>query len=181
VKQLIENAFPCQTGNCFEVRSENIFWIDEYQIDDFPSKPKGKSFIILEKEGDKLFFTVNNLSQKEVIFLAIDKGIFLDTLEFDFKKCDFALFDDERFCFIESKDVNLKHRRQERLDAYEQLKNTILKFKEKIDFGDYILEAQISMKASQIYPRQRSSNENKVKEFEDDLRVALFENNDIEF
>ncbi|PWK28649.1 hypothetical protein LV89_00854 [Arcicella aurantiaca] len=180
MKQLIENTFPCQTGKCIEIRNESKFWIDEHpEKVEFGQIPK-KSFVLLQTNDD-LLFTVLNPTQKEITFLAIDEGVFQGTIEYSDGRCDFALFDDRRFCFVENKNVNLKHRRQERLSAFDQLKETILKFKEKLDFGNYQVEAQVSFKASQIYPRQRSSNQNKVVEFEDELNVALFENNNIEF
>ena len=178
MKQLIETTFPCKTGNCIEIRKETIFWVDEYSPKVFPKQIKGKSFTLLETNDDKLF-TVNNPYQKEIIFVAIDKGIFTD--EDKFKKCDFALFDDKRFCFIESENSKLNQRKEDRLYAYEQLKNTIRIFQNKIDFTNYQIEAQVSFKASRIYPRQRSSNQDKVLEFDNELAVALFENNDIEF
>ena len=179
MKQLIETTFPCKTGNCIEIRKETIFWVDEYPSNNtIPKQIRGKSFTLLKTEDERLF-TVNNPFQKEIYFLAIDKGIFTD--EDKFKKCDFALFDKKRFCFIESKNSKLNQRKEDRLYAYEQLKNTIRIFQNKIDFTNYQVEAQVSFKASQIYPRQTSSNQDMVKEFDDELAVALFENNDIEF
>ena len=181
MKQLIETTFPCQTGNCIETRNETIFWIDEYLEDIDLKRPKGKSFVLIETEDD-LLFTVKNPTQKDVHFLTIDQGIFFGTKEYKLGRCDFALFDDARFCFIENKKVTLKHRGKERLEAYKQLKETIVKFKERIDFGHYKIEAQISFKSSRkIYPRESSSNQDMEKQFDDELAVALFENNDIEF
>ena len=181
MKQLIETTFPCKTGNCIETRNETIFWVDEYSSNVFPIEIRGKSFVLVETEDD-LLFTVKNPNQKDIHFLAIDQGIFDTTKEYKLGRCDFALFDDIRFCFIENKKVTLKHRSKERLEAYKQLKEIIVKFREHLDFGHYQIEAQISFKSSRkIYPRESSSNQDMVKEFDDELAVALFENNDIEF
>lgn len=182
MKQLIETTFPCQTGNCIETRTETIFWIDEYSSEEtIPKKIRGKSFVLIETD-DELLFTVKNPNRKDIYFLAIDQGIFDGTKKYELGRCDFALFDDARFCFIENKKVTLKHRGKERLEAYKQLKEIILKFKEHLDFGHYQIEAQLSFKSNRkIYPRETSSNQDIVKEFDDELAVALFENNDIEF
>ena len=180
MKQLIENTFPCKTGNCLEIRNETTFWIDEHpEKVGFGQIPK-KSFVLLQTNDD-LLFTVLNPTQKEITFLAIDEGIFQGTKEYTGGRCDFALFDDNRFCFVENKDVNLKHRREERSSAIVQLVETITKFKQHINFGNYILEAQISFKAKKIFPRQRSLNQQKSAEFFDETGAELFENNDIEF
>lgn len=182
MKQLIENTFPCQTGKCIEIRNEAIFWIDEYleDVDNF-ERLRGKSFVIIETDNE-LLFTVRNPSHKDVHFLAIDYGIFKDTKEYAGGRCDFALFDDKRFCFIESKNATLRQRNKERLSSFVQLKDTINKFKEHLDFGNYQIEAQVSFQSNKkVYPRETSSHQSKVLEFEIELNVALFENNDIEF
>jgi hypothetical protein len=177
VKQLIETTFPCQTGNCIETRTETIFWVDEYPTKEpIPKDIRGKSFTLLTTDDERLF-TVNNPFQKELTFVAIDAGIFTDSSP----KCDFALFDDERFCFVECKDSVAKQRSKERNDAFVQLKATIIRFRENLDFGNYKIEAQVSMKARMVFPRKSCSREDMVKEFDDELAVALFENNDIEF
>lgn len=180
MRQLILNTFPCQTGNCIEIRTESIFWIDEYPNNNNISTPTGKSFVMIQTNDD-LLFTVKNEQAKEITFLAIDKGIFIDSPKFPFQKCDFALFDDSRFCFVECKDSVAKQRSKERNSAFEQLKETIVIFKKSIDFGSLQLEAQVSLKARRVFPRQRCSRADKVKEFEDELNVALFENNEITF
>jgi len=181
VKQLIEITFPCQTASCLETRNETIFWVDEYPDEIEFERNRKKSFVLIETE-DELLFTVKNPNQKDVHFLAIDQGIFDGTREYSKGRCDFALFDEARFCFIENKEVTLKHRNKERLEAYKQLKETIVKFREHLDFGYYQIEAQISFKSSRkIFPRKSSSNQDIAKEFDDELAVALFENNDIEF
>ena len=181
MKQLIETTFPCPTGNCLETRNEIIFWVDEYPDEIEFERNRKKSFVLIETK-DELLFTVKNPTQKDVHFLAIDQGVFWKTEKYKLGRCDFALFDDTRFCFIEIKEVTLKHRNKERLEAYKQLKETILKFREHLDFGHYQIEAQVSFKSSRkIYPRQSSSNQDIAKEFDDELAVALFENNDIEF
>jgi hypothetical protein len=180
VKQLIETTFPCKTGNCIETRNEALFWVDEYPDKIELGRNRKKSFIVLYTE-DELLFTVKNQTQKDVHFLAIDQGIFWGTEEYEHGRCDFALFDDIRFCFVENKDVNLKHRGDERKEAITQLSETITKFKQHLNFGNYILEAQISFKAKKIFPRQRSQNQQRATDFFDETGAELFENNDIEF
>lgn len=180
MKELISKTFPCLTGTCLETVNHPIFWVDESQDNETIHLPKGKSFLRTTTNDDNLF-TVYNESETQITFLAIDKGIFTDSSVFRFKRCDFALFDQRRFCFIECKDSVSKQRSKERNSAFEQLKETIQHFKQAINFDSYQLEAQVSLKAKKVFPRQQCTRTDKVKEFEDELNVALFENNEISF
>lgn len=116
MKELIEQAFPKSSENsCIEALQDIEFGVFD------PATSK----CIIQSSGGKVHFTVKNPTQKTIHFLAIDKCIFFDSDEH--KKCDFAVFDDKAFCFVELKSTKLKGTRN-------QLYATIKLFKEKISF-----------------------------------------------
>lgn len=182
MRDKINAVFPCFTGICMEIYTNHTFWVDEYLEDINPQQPRGKSYGIttFDESIEDQPFKIFNPSQKEINFLAIDKGLLLDIPEHP-ARCDFAVFDNLRFCFVESKTSTLGQRSKERKDAIKQLKSTIQLFQEKINFEGFQIEAQVSLRAKRIYPRQNSHRQNDVKEFEDELNVSLYENNTIEF
>lgn len=180
MRQLILNTFPCQTGNCIEIRTETIFWIDEYPTNtSIPQELRGKSFTLTSQDDKDYLFTVNNPAKKEITFIAIDQGIFTGS----FKKCDFVLLAENRICFVESKILSgISKRGVVKKEAIKQLRNTIEIFKEKIDFSNYKVEGQASVITQKIVTKRHTcSRAINVKEFEDELNVALYENNEITF
>lgn len=182
MKDKINAVFPCFTGICMEIYTNYTFWVDEYLEDINPQQLRGKSYVIttIDESIEDQPFKIFNPSQKEINFLAIDKGLFLDIPEHP-TRCDFAVFDDIRFCFVETKEPSPRQKSDERKKAITQLKLTIQLFKEKIDFEGFQIEAQVSLRAKKVFPRRNSRRQNEAKEFEDELNVTLFENNTIEF
>lgn len=170
----IESNFPiCSTNNCLEVYESSIFWV----LDSLQSK---KSFVLLDNSlPDFDFdFEVNNPNQKTISFLAIDNCIFDDSSEH--KKCDFAIFDNQTICFVEIKNQvssNPQTRKKQAKSAREQLKETIVKFKEKIDFNDYKIEAIICQKNDSIRPAASTGMQDASLEFYMELNADLLKGN----
>lgn len=170
MRERIENVFPqCQSNGCLEVENSKEFSI----IDE--SDQKCRIISPTEQEFD---FRVLNPSLKAVYFLAIDKCLFGD--ESMHKKCDFALFDNQTFCFVEVKDT-YRNRDKHKAKAKEQLKTTIELFKALISFDHYIVEAIISWRYRPIRPAARTGMQEAAVEFRDELNVDLLEGNKKEF
>jgi hypothetical protein len=72
-------------------------------------------------------------------------------------------------------------RRKRKSDAYEQLKNTIGIFKQRIDFSAYEILALISFGQSYTIPKTDSSHMARRKELFDLHKAKLIEGNLIEF
>ncbi|AKD55928.1 hypothetical protein SD10_14485 [Spirosoma radiotolerans] len=121
----IRQTFPkIQENNCLQTLTDSEFCI--YDTD------KGRCTIQSDLGGIK-HFTIENPTQRNLHFLAIDKCLFLDSD--GTQRCDCAVFDSKTFCFIEIKEVDHAARRAEQLrKAKEQLKTTILYFQEQLEF-----------------------------------------------
>ncbi len=136
-------------------------------------------YICIENEPNSLcYFTVNNPTRKNINFLAIDKCTLTGDRD---KKCDCAIFDSNSFYFIEMKTSTPAHRRKRKSDAYEQLKNTISIFKERIIFDNYELFALISFGQTYCIPKTDSSHMARRKELSDLYKAKLIEGNLIKF
>lgn len=169
MKTQIETTFSkCLENKCLETRTEERFWVN-----DFEENPKCELCLI---ENAKNHFEIENLSKKEIHFLAIDHCIFDDS---DEEKCDFAIFDVERFCWVEIKTAGKSTRRKSRKKAIEQLRNTVKQFKSKLDFSTVNrLEANICIHSEKdTYPQKSATNLMEIKRFQDELGVRLTEGN----
>ncbi|MBD2317439.1 hypothetical protein [Phormidium tenue] len=98
------------------------------------------------------------------------------------KRCDFVFFDEYNFCFVELKlnATSEKKRRIRiiRMDAIEQLKNTIALFDDKLE-GNYeglLPEAYVC--TPQTYPRENASWQNLAERFLEEVRIEIFEKNE---
>ena len=123
-------------------------------------------------------FEVLNPSNKDIHFVAIDNCTIPSNY---FRKCDFAVFDDNTFCFVEIKNVDLGQRYNARQKAKEQLGETIKLFKERIDMNHLKIEAIICLKAAKIFPAFPSRSQSASIEFADNFGALLLEGNSREF
>lgn len=173
MRQSIENAFPqVISGNCLESINDAEFELFDSQ------EPPQRCYIKRNVDEDGSFL-VKNDSCKMLYFLAIDKCIFGDDAE---THCDCALFDENVFCFIEIKDAGKRTRKEHRRKAYQQLKSTILTFREKDILKDCIqVEAIISFVSKSSYPLRTSSSADATLMFEMECNAQLLEGNEKEF
>jgi hypothetical protein len=166
----ISSQFPtCSSNNCIEVHATEQIYV----LDLVSDKCKVASI----SEISISHFCVLNPSKKDIYFLAIDKCIFTDSSH---KKCDFAIFDNTLFCFIEIKDTpnrTLTHKKK----SVEQLKVTITKFKEKIDFTGYTIEAIISWRYTPMRPAATTLMQSAKLDLFENYGVKLLEGNQKEF
>jgi len=159
---------------------------------------KGQSFIILSVDIENKTFTIrvngrdtiesdfdetklfNILDAKTIAFIPIDgkKGL----LGFGDSYCDFVIFDDNDFCFVEFK-LNatiLEERaiRKNRKKAINQLKNTIALFDRKLNknYNDLRLEAYVC--TPETYPRADNGWRDFAIAFFDEVAIPLFEQNE---
>ncbi len=91
MRDKIRNAFPeCINGDCMSTVNHTNFKIFD--------RTNNCCYVCTENEPKSLaHFQVNNPTQKDIHFLAIDKCCIVS----DDKKCDCALFDDVKFHFVE--------------------------------------------------------------------------------
>jgi hypothetical protein len=170
MKQSIESAFPhVVTGRCLETESALGF-----ELFDNPVPPQ-RCFIRRNHEQES-HFLVRNPSQKPIHFLAIDKCMLNDDAE---THCDCALFDEQTFCFIEMKDAGKRTRKEHRRKAYQQLKATILLFRNReVLLDTTTIEAIISFASKDSYPVRTSSSNDAALMFEMECNAKLMEGNE---
>jgi hypothetical protein len=143
----------------------------------FTIKVNGKDTVVSDFDDTKLF---NIIDSKTVAFIPIDgkKGL----LRFGDSYCDFVIFDDNDFCFVEFK-LNatiLEERaiRKNRKKAINQLKNTIALFDSKLNrnYNDLRLEAYVC--TPETYPRGDKGWTDLAIAFFDEVAIPLFEQNE---
>lgn len=168
----INEAFAHCAGNgCLYSTSRALFFV----ID----PAAGKSQLHLADEPPHFpCFAVKNNTNAEVHVLCIDDCIFFAG---DGKKCDFAVFDDSVFCFVEMKKGLGSNRNKKKRDGAEQLKTTIRDFLQRIKFDDYRVEACLNVGYRETSPRISASNQNLRKQFMDEFGIDLFEGSEICF
>jgi hypothetical protein len=158
MKRLIETIFPqSRTGKCIETEK------GDFQV--FDSETEPKRCYVRRSEEEPVHFKVLNPNRKEIHFLAIDKCILYDDAK---EHCDFAVFNQEAFSFVEIKARHPEHKRrnQDKKKACGQLKQTIGYFVEKgISFENVNLEAIVCLTSEETHPVANSESQNAVAEF----------------
>ena len=131
-----------------------------------------KPAYIDEHNGEKWIAVVNNHYQRDVIFIAIDNCIPLNS-----KKCDGVLCIDEKVIFVELKERK-GGRKEWKNDAENQLKKTILVFENLDKAKEFqIKEAYISNKKVRTH---NEKNHQRMEKFKDDTGYVLRIQNRIE-
>jgi len=153
IKEQIETTFSlCISNNCIEIYTDN------FDVQDNREDEKKPCYKVEFGTGEFSIITNEN----EVNFLKIDACILFEK---DGKKCDFAVFTDDKFVLVELKQIKKgtkndnKKKQKLRNKAYKQLENTLKIFTDELDLSKY----QISEKLHAI-PAIFDLN-NPVKEF----------------
>jgi hypothetical protein len=169
LEQRLNQAFE-NFSKVFKTELNKNFYIAE-------NEKTSTAYIILKNELDKVF-TVENNSLKAG-FIPIDGKFGL--LSCGKSHCDFILFNENDFCFIELK-LNASSSeeravRKNRKKAVDQLSSTIDLFDEKLNsnYEDLNLEAYIC--TPQIYPRSNTAWQEIQIKFLESKRIELYEQN----
>lgn len=174
MKNRIAKSFShCVQDGCIEISSNYTCFVDEVD---------GRSRFY-SGDTQKLeypFFTINNEEKKEIHLACVDSCLYKK--QGDIKRCDFAVFNDNLFCFVEVKralDPNLLE--VQKSNAANQLRVSINNFKTRgIDFTGYKVQACICVGYTKNVPKVRTTNQSLAIEFEEDFGVELFEGNEID-
>ncbi len=168
LKQIETTFAKTIAGNCIEKTSETQFEVFDNEIEP-------KRCYIKTEQNQEGQFSVLNPNVNDIYFLAIDKCLLFD---FDVTHCDFAVFDQNTFCFIELSISNKRNRSEKRKHAVGQLSSTISHFiSSGISFENYSLEAIISFKAEKIYPARSAKSNDAIFFFESEFNAQLLEGN----
>lgn len=148
LNQIKANFTKCVANMCDEISNSAIIKIVETH----------DAKCIIDNASTKENFLVINDNRKDINFVAIDKCVFDDNAH---KKCDFVLFDNAEFSFIEIKDTdtdNASNRTKYLKKAYDQLEEVIVRFKAVLNFNGYALEAIIAFRDRPTVPLALASN-----------------------
>ncbi len=154
-------------GDCLKIETSLEFSIADGEAN------TGRCYIVNAEETEGQF-KVSNPRGKEIYFLAIDKCLLDD--QDNLERCDFAIFDESTFCFVEIKETR-RRRGKVREKAIQQLEATINYFKQHIDFEDYRLEAIIYLVSRGAYPAADTNKEKMKARFATKLETLLLEGN----
>ncbi|MDX1908130.1 MAG: hypothetical protein SF053_13925 [Bacteroidia bacterium] len=160
---------PLKADNCIESRTTS-FGISDLSL---------TSPVSILEEGGML--TVTNTRQDPVFVLKIDKCLLQDGSSKGTRRCDCSVWSSDTFYWVEIKDVSTKKRRHARDEAYDQLSDTIMYFRDRMSLPSMKQRAVVAMAAENNYPAQRSKSQEQVALFEDRYQVQLLEGNEIIF
>lgn len=169
----IKTAFPKLVENkCFSIQNT------DFGIRDDQDKQQAPSYIVFEME--EAHFKVKNPSNKEVHFLAIDKCLWNDSDKVG-GRCDFIVFDEASFLFVDIKKAKMRHASDYRKDAEKQLEATLQKFQAQINFDTHKIYAIIAFVKSKISPQLATRNQNLKVKWDTKYGIDLMECNTWEF
>jgi Holliday junction resolvase-like predicted endonuclease len=168
VLDALKIAFPqLESNNCLETSTGLTFYIYDHETEK-------RCYAHNDPDGIAHFTVINN-EARSVHFLAIDKCLLMDSDENS--RCDCAVFDEQTVCFIEIKTTSSENERRRtklRRKAMEQLKATIVYFKNQAVFDSADIEAYVTLLAeSEGRPRNRTNLAAEIEEFEE-MGVRLF-------
>jgi hypothetical protein len=169
LEERLSQAFE-NFSKVFKTEFNKKFYITE-------NEKTSTAYIELNNELDKVFTVENNSLQ--VGFIPIDGKFGL--LSSGKSQCDFILFNENDFCFIELKlnAVSLEERAVKKnwKKAVKQLNNTIDLFDEKLNanYEDLNLEAYIA--TPEIYPRSNATWTEIRINFLESKGIELYEQN----
>lgn len=146
-------------NRCLKIISDDYFYV-------YDSPEAARACASLKQSEEYQNFKVTNPNHKSIRLLATDHCLFFDD---GLKKCDFILYDEAVFCFIElkavRKDIHKKRKNAKRY-AEKQLLTTIELFQEKLrDFGGRILEAYLCVGYTTARPSLLSQSQRAKRDF----------------
>ncbi len=169
MRKQIKLAYPIVEANrCMWDSKEAYIYIKD--------QPDGKSIQVADV--DRCDFTIENPKQKLLSIFAIDQCVFDHKSQH--KKCDFAVFDNNIFAFVEIKDT-YKRRPSHKKQAKQQLESTIIHFRKKINFDGCKPYAIISWRYRPVRPAVSTAMQLAKFEFLTKYNVHLVEGNKFEF
>lgn len=173
IKEEIEQKFNlCSNNQCIE------FYLEDFDVED----DRNASNLPCRKvDFEKGEFSIETNGNK-VNFLKIDACIlFAD----DGKKCDFAVFNNREFVFVELKEVkNRKNKKNRKRDAYKQLEKTLEIFiqEKKVNFEKYQEKGNLKLAVAVIqsntntkFPASTAKSQQQKAHFQTNYQAKLYE------
>ncbi|MEL1245144.1 hypothetical protein AAEO56_12780 [Flavobacterium sp. DGU11] len=133
---------------------------------------------VFVKEDERWTLLIDN--QKATIHFMQNEGCIM--LDNAIKKCDWICFDDERFYFIEAKDVRPGQRKSERKGAKEKFEGTLKFYKEELGFSlDNFTEVYAILNFRNTNRITSAASKENKAHYKETFGVTYEETNSIEF
>lgn len=134
-EELLANFSDLEKDVCYKILDNSVYYLEEIK----------DSTVQLKTEEEYWNLCLENENLREILFLENEYSIMKNE---DSKKCDWVIFENNNIYFIESKDVKLRGRKKERIDATKQLITTIEFYKTKINLDTVTIFSQICFKSN---------------------------------
>jgi hypothetical protein len=177
-KQICEKYPHVNTGDCLVEIDKGIYYI--FDPINFDPKYKGPVKIVTQKPSRFPYAIIINNKDTPINLLKIDDCLFFSQ---DGEKCDFAVFDDVRICFVELKKGlgNSSSKSKCKAKAFNQLSNTIKIFNDELDLNTYCKEAYPCVGYAEPIPSAPAADMVKRKVMARECNSDLRQGNKIEF
>lgn len=142
----------------------------EYFIWDNPETKKGE-FI---NETDSWTLKVTNSTKEDVHFVQVEDCIMNQST----KQCDWVLFDDGDFYFVEAKDVRPASRKKERANAKEKFTSVVKFFEQYKNSQNRTKFAVLNFRSSRLL---RAASQANLLWYQKELGLEYLETNYLEF
>jgi hypothetical protein len=157
IEQLLAHFPDLEKDTCYKILNDSVYYLEDI-------KDAVTSFKFEEEYWN---LCLENDNSKEIILLENEFSIMKNEVS---KKCDWVLFENNNLYFVESKDVKMRGRAKERIDATKQLIASIIFYKSKMELTTITIFSQICFKSK-----------SKIIKTGDQARKVLFKQYDSEF
>nr|WP_315158679.1 hypothetical protein [uncultured Flavobacterium sp.] len=156
-EELLANFPDLEKDVCYRLLDDLVYYLEDVKdaITNFKS------------EEEYWNLCLENDSSKEILLLENEFSIMKNEVS---KKCDWVLFENNNLYFVESKDVKMRGRAKERIDATKQLIASIVFYKSKMELTAVTIFSKICFKSK-----------SKIIKSGDQARKVLFKQFDSEF
>ncbi len=153
----------CGKNKCVDLTHSREFYVAE--------KEDKRSYLVYNPCPEYPHFSVLNPNEKEITMVAVDSCIYDPR---DDERCDFVLYSQDVFCYVELKrgfDPKLIVEKYDK--AINQLIETISTFRYLFDYGERVIEAYPCVGYNSCVPQCSASSMAHIKLFEDRFDVDL--------
>lgn len=165
--EILLNALPgMDDPDCYKYLNDNLYYLEDIK----------DSQADFKNEYDYWNLCIQNPTAKSILFLENEFGIMRNI---NSKKCDWVFIENDKICFVESKDVKPRSRTKERKDATKQLIATLEYYNSNVDLSTEKLHAVICFKSkSKII---KPGDQARKLLFKENYNAEFFEANVLEF
>jgi hypothetical protein len=157
IEQLLAHFPDLGKDTCYKILNDSVYYLEDLK----------DAITSFKSEEEYWNLCLENDNSKEILLLENEFSVMKNETT---KKCDWVLLENNNLYFVESKDVKMRGRAKERIDATKQLIASIVFYKSKMEFSSITVFSQICFKSK-----------SKIIKTGDQARKVLFKQYDSEF